>query len=524
MENLPLAHLAQCSKLRRASDPRREITQFAGRSPMVERPGAGYAGAKILVVGLGRFGGGVGVTRWLAEQGASLTVTDSADPHSLADSVAALAGLNPEYRLGGHGGLRPSDFDLVVFNPAVRKDQSPLFQDAERRAVPWTTELNLFCERCRARVIGITGSYGKSTTCAMLAHVLERSCEAAQRDGGDLSGRRVHLGGNIGRSLLSDLPHIQARDVVVLEISNAQLEDLPRIGWTPHLAAITNLFPHHLDRYSGFDGYIAAKLNIVAERPDQRIVVGDLHPRAQTLLSEKLGQHTDRLVPVGPPRSDVILRVPGRHNRVNATCAAAIARQFGLDDRQVVSALSEFHGLPHRLEFVGEFGGATYINDSKSTAPPATMMAVEAAMEMIGVRSAESAGAAAERRRLVVVLGGQDKGVSFDDCAALLARNCRQAVCVGQSGPAFADAIARAARASAGCAPPAIHLASDLPAAVSHARIAARPGDLVLYSPGAPSFDQYVNFAERGQHFVDLVRGQSHRPRTAQVPHCPAAS
>ena len=148
-------------------------------------------GLRVLVVGLGRFGGGVGVTRWLAGEGAVVTVTDQATPESLEESVAAIAGLGVTLHLGGHDPRDLDPTDLVVVNPAV--------------------EINLFCERCPAVVIGVTGSYGKSTTCAMLAAALRAACDTG-----------VYLGGNIGRSLLPDLPEMRGSDIVILEMSNAQ--------------------------------------------------------------------------------------------------------------------------------------------------------------------------------------------------------------------------------------------------------------------------------------------------------------
>lgn len=483
---------------------------------------------RVLVVGLGRFGGGVGVTRWLANQGASVTVTDTAEGSSLIESVGELSGIDVQFRLGGHEGIQPGDYDLVIINPAVRKDQSNLFREIVRRDVPWTTELNLFCERCRATVIGITGSYGKSTTCSMLAHVLQ-ACGGnpgshRPKSGSEAFGcRRVHLGGNIGRSLLSDLADISANDIVVLEISNAQLEDLPRIGWTPQLAAITNLFPHHLDRYSGFDGYIAAKMNIIAARGDQRVVVGELHPEAEARLIEILDGQEDRLMRVGPPRGDLRLSIPGKHNLLNAACVSQMASVLGLADGDVVQALAEFRGLPHRLEFVGQVSGAACINDSKSTAPAATIMALQAAGEMLISRSGGGLHQGVtertlQQRSLITIVGGQDKGVSLRDCAQFLASTCRLVICMGQAGPKFADAMARVVTAPAGgqgaLSCPEIHVVPDLPSAVRYAAVHAGSDDLVLFSPGAPSFDQYVNFAERGRHFASLVQEISQQNRS----------
>ena len=451
------------------------------------------AGRRVLVVGLGRFGGGVGVTRWLASRGAIVTVTDQATHEALAESVAAVADLPVALHLGGHDEGDLDTADLVIINPAVNKSTSAFFQAVVRRGIQWTTEMNLFCERCPAKVLGVTGSYGKSTTCAMLAEAME-----ACRRAGEASYTGVHLGGNIGRSLLNELPNIHETDWVVLEMSNAQLEDLPQIHWAPDVAVITNLFPHHLDRYSCFAEYAGAKLNIT-RHPDGRskIVVGELHPVAEDMLMDVIADRRDRVIRVPSPDPAIELKVPGDHNQRNAACVLMVCRILGLNELIVRDALHDFRGLPHRLEFVRNLDGVDYYNDSKSTAPTATVIALEAL-----------------RRPTVAIIGGQRKDVSLDECAIYLARYCRVLIGMGESGPDFADAVKTVACASSSEPPHScggffddmnVHIVEALPDAVRLARAEAKPGEVVLFSPGAPSFDQYANFTARGRHFTDLV-------------------
>jgi len=468
----------------------RSTPQLGG---VVKRNAESLAGRRALVVGLGRFGGGVGVTRWLAEHHAAVTVTDQATHDTLAESVAAIADLPVTLHLGGHDERDLDAADLVVINPAVHKATSAFFQAIVRRGIPWTTEMNLFCERCPSRVIGVTGSYGKSTTCAMLAEVLE-----AARRAGDVTYTGVHLGGNIGRSLLNDLPNIRESDWVVLEMSNAQLEDLPRIDWAPDVAVITNLFPHHLDRYSSFADYAQAKLNIT-RHPEgtSKIVVGELHPDAEELLKELFADHPDRLARITSAAPLIELKVPGRHNQRNAACVLTVCRLLGLNEAVVRAALCDFKGLPHRLEFIRTLDGVDYYNDSKSTAPAATVIALEAL-----------------QRPTVAIVGGQRKDVSLADCAKAMAPWCRVVICMGESGPAFAEAV-NAARSAVASEPPhscrgffedmIVHVVEALPEAVRLAHAEAKPGEVVLFSPGATSFDQYANFTARGRHFVGLV-------------------
>ena len=438
--------------------------------------GSNLSGRRVLVVGLGRFGGGLGVTRWLCEQGAIVTVTDQASAESLSESVEALRGLPVALHLSGHDDADLDTTEWVIINPAVLKSASPYFREIVRRKIEWTTEMNLFCERCPATVVGVTGTFGKSTTCAMLFEVFETARRAGKVDFG-----AVHLGGNIGRSLLTEVPHIDARDLVVLEMSNAQLEDLPRVSWTPNIAVITNLYPHHLDRYTGFPEYIQAKLNI-ARAPIGKgpLITGPLHPDVEPLLTEAVvATRRVRVHTMTPPAE---LFVPGEHNQANAACVATVAEVMGLDGDFVRQVLRSFRGLPHRLEFVRSIHGVDYFNDSKSTAPPATVVAIRSMS-----------------RRLVTIVGGQRKHVPLSEMVESLRDRCRAVVCMGESGPAFAEALRVASPATK------VGVVDRLAEAVKLATFLAQPGDAVLFSPGAPSFDQYGNFTERGRHFVETV-------------------
>ncbi|MEK6677408.1 MAG: UDP-N-acetylmuramoyl-L-alanine--D-glutamate ligase [Planctomycetota bacterium] len=439
---------------------------------------------RVLVIGLGRFGGGVGVTQWLARQGAIVTVTDQAPAATLDESIEAVANLGVTLHLGGHDLGDLNQTGLVVINPAVVKSRSEFFQEITRRNIAWTTEMNLFCERCPATVIGVTGSFGKSTTCAMLADAL-RACT----DTKSAALQRVHLGGNIGYSLLNDLPNIAAIDLVVLEMSNAQLEDLPRIDWAPHTAVITNLYPHHLDRHGAFEAYVTAKLNVIGKSDQTRhIIAGDLHPKAEEWLTKRVHDH--KVTRVDMFDSVMELKVPGRHNQRNAACVLATCKTLGLAESTVRRALGEFRGLPHRLELVRRIDGVDYVNDSKSTAPSA----IEAALECFD-------------QPIVAIVGGQKKDFSLDACANALAQRCRVVICVGESGPQFAAAFESAGQTpQTGPHPLTVHRTNTLEDAIILARKHAHIGDVVLFTPGAPSFDRYANFTQRGDHFATIVK------------------
>ncbi len=454
------------------------------RSPQPDKLGS-LAGLHVLVIGLGRFGGGTGVVRWLVGQGAVVTVTDHASRDTLTESLDALADLNLSFRFGKHELDDLDAANLVVVNPAVDKRASELLRTAVSRGIAWTTEINLLCERCSCRVIAVTGSYGKSTTCAMLADALE-----ACRSAGVVPYTGVHLGGNIGGSLLTRLDRIQPTDLVVLEMSSAQLEDLPRISWAPSVAVITNLFPHHLDRYGTYGEYVTAKLNVIGQpHLADAVIVGDLDSAAETTLQHRLHGADDRLVRATRLERSVDLLIPGEHNRANAALVLAVCHHLDLDQSVARNALRSFPGLPHRLEPVRTLDGIDYYDDSKSTSPAATIRAIGTL-----------------RRPIVAIVGGQDKAVSLTECAKALAQACSAVICIGESGPAFARAV-RIVTGSGNHE--AVCEAGSLAEAVELARARAKLGDAVLFSPGAPSFDAYANFAERGRDFVDAVNALS---------------
>ncbi|MFN3467781.1 MAG: UDP-N-acetylmuramoyl-L-alanine--D-glutamate ligase, partial [Candidatus Brocadiales bacterium] len=219
-------------------------------------------GKKITVMGLGLFGGGAGLTRFLVAQGARVTVTDLKNATQLAPSLESIKGLPVELHLGGHREEDFKDVDMVVVNPAIPRD-STFLHIARENGVPLETEMNLFFKLCPATIVGITGSKGKSTTTALLAAMLQHS------------QRRVWLGGNIGMgySLLEMLKGMGAEDLVVLELSSFQLEDLNHTKKSPHVAVVTNLAPNHLDRHKDMDSYVEAKKAIFRHQTAEDYVI-----------------------------------------------------------------------------------------------------------------------------------------------------------------------------------------------------------------------------------------------------------
>ena len=448
-----------------------------------------YRGKRVTVMGLGRFGGGVGVTRWLCAQGAHVVVTDRAPAERLHESLDAIADCGADTRLGRHEARDFCDADLIVASPAVPDSEQHL-QAARAAGVPITSEISLFLERCRGRIVAVTGSVGKSTVTAMIGHVLERTY-----------AHGVWVGGNLGRSLLSDLPKIDARDVVVLELSSFQLHRAQRVRWQPSVAVLTNIVPNHLDWHGDMDAYVSAKLNVFTHQDSDRDAIV-LHAGAlrHALVRELAGKYARRWTyseNEGRPLARLAdgntvewrpkLSVPGAHNVENAAAAFAVAGAIGIDAESATASLASFAGLPHRLQAVGEYDGLTYYNDSKSTAPDAAITAMRAVSSP-----------------LLMILGGYDKGLDMTPAALHAAKRARYSACIGQTGRALAEMIRSAGGDAEYC--------GTLPEAVRACRSRACAGDAVVLSPACASWDQFVDYRARGDEFVRLARRDAPGP------------
>lgn len=418
-------------------------------------------------MGLGHFGGGVGVARWLAAQGARVTVTDLAGAEQLADSLEQLNGVPIEaFRLGGHC---EDDFrraDTVVVNPAVRP--SSAYVEAARTAgATITTELGLMLAHCPARMIGVTGSNGKSTTASMIHAMLAAD------------GRSAWLGGNLGGSLLADLDRIQPEDWVVLEISSFQLAWMPRGIPMPHVAVVTGCTPNHLDWHRDMRDYIATKQRLIVEQRQGDVAVLNTHD-AEVARWQSLAR--GRVVePVSIEALDE-LPLPGAHNRINASCAAAACRTIGCKEAAIRSGLASLGPLPSRLEPIATHCGVTFYDDSAATTPESTIAALRAI-----------------DRPVWLLAGGKNKGADFSQMATSIIQHARGAAFFG----AARDELQRCCRAIDGSfAHGSVERLDD---ALRWCVDRAVDGDVVLLSPGCSSQDQYRNYRARGEHYRALV-------------------
>jgi len=444
------------------------------------------AGRMVLVMGLGRFGGGVDVVRFAAGRGARVVVTDLADRDQLCDSVAQIVSLpDVELHLGGHD---PEDFgqaDVVVANPAVSADNKFLrLAHSRNRFV--TSRMNIFFELCPASIIGITGANGKSTTTALTAHLL-RSSRGKRYE-------KVWLGGNIGNEpLLTVVDQIKPDDLVVLELSSFQLEQLARIEKAPKVAVLTNLTPNHLDRYGTFESYCAAKENIFRFQPlDRDCPAVSIFNGSDEIAAEWFDKYKDAgRVCIKFSADDVseeirgCFTLPGRANLSNLAAASAVAGHFGVGRGEMSVALPQFKALPHRLEFVAEMNGIRWYNDSKATTPESAIAALDAF-----------------EQPAIVIAGGYDKRVSLAAFGEKIANKAKAAILLGQTAGKIAGAVMSSPRPGAG---PRIETVGSLAEAVHLAGQMAVAGDLVLLSPACASYDMFENFEQRGEQFCRLV-------------------
>jgi UDP-N-acetylmuramoylalanine--D-glutamate ligase len=456
------------------------------RRKLIKRKQVSLAGKRVLVMGLGRFGGGVGVSRFLVGEGAQVTVTDSCGQEELSDSLGMLADIPISFHLGGHKeeDFRAVNTDMVVVNPAVRKD-SPYLRIARREKLELTSEMNMFFERCPAKIVGITGSNGKSTVTAITAAVLERGLPGQEQVG----YHKVWVGGNIGReNLLSRVGEIGTDDVVVLELSSFQLFDLGRIKRSPQVAVLTNIAPNHLDWHGSMKEYVRAKQNILHHQKAGDFAI--LNRREADFTDWARFAQGEVIWYPQPEEKPIELQVPGEHNRTNAAAALAVGELFGVEPTEARRALSEFTGLPHRLELAGEIDGVRYYNDSVATTPESALAALQAFTE-----------------EKVMILGGYDKKISFAALVEELVNSgtVKNVVLMGQVADALAEQI-KNCRDKQGASMPMVEKAESLTEAVALARQKAQPGMVVLLSPACASYDMFSNFQQRGEQFRQLVK------------------
>ena len=449
-------------------------------------------GKRVTVVGLGIEG--TALVPYLVSQGAQVTVSDAKPAEALAENLARIVGLPVRLSLGEN---RPEDCvgaEVVFVSQGVPLD-IPALAAAREHGVPFSSITRLFMELCPAPIVGITGSAGKSTTTALVGEMFR----AAKRP--------VLVGGNIGVPLLDQLHTLTPRHWTVLEISHTQLELTDR---SPQVAVVTNISPSHADHYPEMEQYIALKERIFAfQSKDDTLVLNWDDPVTRDMASRARGRVAYFATSSEPPGNSAFLRkdsvvlhwnnqetpvletttiqLLGAHNRANVLAACAAAAAAGLPAEAMAGAVRDFKGVEHRLEWVRCVDDVDYFNDSIATTP---------VRAIAGLRSFQ--------RPIILLAGGRDKHLPLDSWVTEVTQQCAGAIFFGEAGPLFQEALAPHWKGQR----PLVRVWS-LEEAVAAARAMARPGELVLLSPGGTSFDQYPNFEARGKDFKGLVHSLS---------------
>lgn len=439
-------------------------------------------GKNILVVGLARTG--VAVARFLAEQGARVTVTDMKDEAALAPWRDKLAGLSVAYELGRHDAGTFLAADLIVVSPGVPMDIAPL-KAARAGGRPVISEIELAASQIKVPIVAITGTNGKTTTTTLTGGIF-RAC-----------GYRTFVGGNIGNPLIDMLTAGEAVDRVVAEISSFQLEGVQ--AFRPKVAVLLNITEDHLDRYATYQEYIDAKLRIFENQQESDFAVINVDDPLVASCADKLKA---QVVPMSQRRelaegifhldgvityryagreerfSTAGFRLTGVHNIENIMASLAATLLLGGDAERALAAVNGFDALPHRMELVRELEGVRYYEDSKAT----------------NVGSVEKA--LASFTEITLIAGGKDKGGSYAPLAPLVRERVRHLILIGEAKERMALELGGSTDT---------RMAKSLEDAVFLAASLTKPGGVVLFSPACSSFDMFRDYEERAERFRAAV-------------------
>lgn len=427
---------------------------------------------KITVMGLGLLGRGVGDVAFLAELGADLVVTDLKTEDELEESIVKLSGYaNITYRLGGHDLDDFKNKDLILRSANIPLD-SEYLKEAERHGIPVTQSTALFAKFTEAKLIGVTGTRGKSTVTQMVYEIFKKT------------GERTFLGGNVrGVSTLALLPELQKEDYCVLELDSWQLQSFGTEKISPHVAVFTTFMQDHMNYYKGdMLQYLDDKANIFKyQTPGDVLVIGN---QADRIIEEKYNNDilAHKYVASGfDIPHDWQLKMPGDHNRYNAGIAKVICEQMGVNDEIIKKVITEFKGMPFRLEFVGEVDGVSIYNDSNGTSPDATIAAINSFGD----------------KNIVLIAGGTDKKLDVEKLTEEIQGKVKGLVLLSGSGTD---------RLKEFLLPGSYTEFDELGECLTQARELADDADVVVFSPGFSSFEKFKNEYDRGEQFTELVK------------------
>ncbi len=457
-----------------------------------------WTGKRVLILGAARQG--LALARWLAKHASNVTLSDSRLEGQMTAARAALTDLPIHWALGGHPLELLDGCDLLCLSGGVPLTL-PIVAEAIKHGIPLSNDTQIFMEAAPCKTIGISGSAGKTTTTTLVGNMAKRSIQNSE-----FGIRNCYVGGNIGDPLINYVDDMQSTDLAILEISSFQLEQMTI---SPNIAVLLNITPNHLDRHGSMEAYTAAKARLldfqsasdtaILGRDDagawnlRNRVKGRLLTFSMRDLEEGLNgaYHQDGLLSLrdGNAYLPLILRekilLRGDHNVSNALAAFSIGHAAGFPLDAMLTAAEDFRGVPHRLELVRELHGVRWYNDSIATAPERTMAAIRAFEEPI-----------------VLLLGGRDKNLPWDDLAALIHQRVEHVVLFGEA----AEKIQKAVAGSGAGRPLTLVRCENLKQAVLQAAQVAEAGDVVLLSPGGTSYDAFTDFVERGERFSQWVQ------------------
>lgn len=440
-------------------------------------------GKRVLVVGLARTG--VATALFCAARGAKVTATDARTENAIGEALTQLRTAGVHLELGGHREKTFLEQDLIIPSPGVPAD-APLLRAARAKGVTIWSEIELADRFLKGRLVGITGSNGKTTTTSLIEHILKST------------GFPTILAGNIGTPLISRVEQTNDATITVVELSSFQLELIE--SFRPNISVFLNLTPDHLDRHHTLEAYGAAKARIFENQTEADSAVLNADDPATTKYApakpqvfwfsrkQRVAQgafvRENEIVFRHDGEEEVVLKLQdiplaGAHNVENVLAAVAATRLAGADAAAIAKGVRSFSGVEHRLEFVGEIGGVRYYNDSKATNVDATLKALDA---FTG--------------RILIILGGKDKGSDYTVLQKPLREKAILALLIGAASEKIEKQITGSV---------AIERAGTIERAAEIASHAARPGDIVLLAPACASFDQFENYEHRGRAFKDLV-------------------
>ncbi|MBG0787701.1 MAG: UDP-N-acetylmuramoyl-L-alanine--D-glutamate ligase [Anaerolineaceae bacterium] len=457
-----------------------------------------WNGKQVVMIGAARQG--LALSRYLVQKGAKVILNDRREDVLLADAKQELSDLDITWVTGGHPFEILDGTDLVCLSGGVPLDL-PIVLEAENRGIPLSNDSQIFLEETPCPVIGITGSAGKSTTTALVGEIAKLHYQQRKPN------NKAWVGGNIGNPLIQYLDQIKEDDIAVMELSSFQLEIMTK---SPHIAVVLNLTPNHLDRHKTMAAYTSAKAHILTHQgPDDIAILNRDDTQTRKIYNEIKG----RLITFGLnepynkqdatfyKRGKLYLQasgqiakiikadqinLPGTHNLYNILAAIAISAAASFSMQAIYEGIVNFTGIPHRLEFVREWGGADWYNDSIATAPERAIAAINSFDQPI-----------------VLLAGGRDKDLPWGKFAHLVHEKVDHLVIFGETVDLISDEVGEVTPDQR---PFTIDRCAGLEEAVQKAAERVEPGDIVLLSPGGTSFDEFIDFEERGKRFTQWVK------------------